>query len=246
MYTKKALEEQQQQAQYARLVDQYADLVARIAHHLKGRLPAHISVDDLIQSGMIGLFEASQKFDDSKGASFETFAGIRIRGAMLDEVRRGDWAPRSVLKNNREIAIAIRDLEQVLGRPAGDREIAAALAVDLEKYHQMLRDGLSIKLFSLNEMIFEDGESIDRLVAADGSPEAIHAAQQFTEQLAHEIDQLPEKEKLVLSLYYDEEFNLREIGEVLNVSESRVSQLHGQAALRLRSRLQSWGNTRNS
>lgn len=240
VYSKQALQLKQQQ-EYSQLVDQYGELVARIAHHLAGRLPQSVLTDDLIQAGMIGLFEASKTFDSSKGASFETFAGIRIRGSMLDEIRRGEWAPRSVHKNNRSITQAIHALEQELGRPVSDREIAKALNVEVDQYHKMLRDGLGVKLFSLNEILFDNGETTgDRVESADAAP-ALHAEQDaFSVHLAQEIENLPDKEKLVLSLYYEQEFNLREIGEVLGVSESRVSQLHGQAALRLRARLESW------
>lgn len=241
MYSKQAMQAKQQQEEYGRLVDQYSDLVARIAHHLAGRLPSNVLIDDLIQAGMIGLFEASKNFDQSKGASFETFAGIRIRGAMLDEIRKGEWAPRSVHKNNRAIAQTIHDLEQELGRPVFDREIAASLNVDIDHYHRMLRDGLGVKLFSLNEVLFDDGESTsERLANSDASPADLVENAAFKEQLVSAIEELPEKEKLVLSLYYEQEFNLREIGEVIGVSESRVSQLHGQAALRLRARLKAW------
>lgn len=247
VYTKQALQEQQQRQEYAKLVDQYSALVAKIAHHLAGRLPNHIAVDDLIQAGMIGLFEASKKFEDGKGASFETFAGIRIRGAMLDEVRKGEWAPRSVHKNNREIAQTIRRLEQGLGRAATDREIANALNISLDEYSTMLNDCLSTKLFSLDEVIFDDGGTqIDRVADHSEGPNVDFERSSFIKKLAEEIENLPEKEKLVLSLYYDEEFNLREIGEVLGVSESRVSQLHGQAAMRLRSRLSDWSDEQDS
>ena len=228
----------QQESSEDDLVIRHAPLVKRVEYHLKGRLPDSVQVDDLIQSGMLGLLEAAKNFDSTQGASFETYAGIRIRGAMLDEIRRGEWAPRSVHKNNREISQTIHNLEQELGRPVFDREIAQALDVDLEQYHKMLRDGLGVKLFSLNEMVFNDGETIsDKVPNNEPTPSAQVEQHAFSEQLAKAIEELPEKEKLVLSLYYEQEFNLREIGEVLGVSESRVSQLHGQAAMRLRSRL---------
>jgi len=241
VYTKQALESQQQQALYTRLVEQYSTLVAKIAHHLAARLSSAVQIDDLIQAGMIGLFESSKTFDETKGASFETFAGIRIRGAMLDEVRRGDWAPRSVLKNNRTIATTIKKLEQEHGRSVFDQEIAKAIGIELNDYHAMLRDSVSVKLFSLNEQPFDDGDTtLDRIVSPGDAPAEIVEQANFAQQLAQEINRLPEKERLVLSLYYDEEFNLREIGEVLGVSESRVSQIHGQAAMRLRARLDCW------
>ncbi|MDX1695237.1 MAG: RNA polymerase sigma factor FliA [Ketobacteraceae bacterium] len=223
------------------LIEQHADLVKRIAHHMMGRMPASVSVEDLIQAGMIGLIDASKKFDHSKGASFETYAGIRIRGAMIDELRKGEWAPRSVHRNSRAIQDAIRPVETRTGRDAQDRDVAEELGIELDDYYAMLQDSMATRLFSIDEMVAPD-EQIDTS-ATDLDLENPYEGMQkeaLRQQLALAITQLPEREQLVLSLYYDEELNLKEIGEVLGVSESRVSQLHSQAAQRLRSRLKAW------
>jgi RNA polymerase sigma factor for flagellar operon FliA len=222
-----------------RLVDQFAPLVKRIAYHLLGRLPASVQVEDLIQAGMIGLLEASRKFDNSKGASFETYAGIRIRGAMLDEVRKGDWAPRSVHRNTRMVSDAVRAVESRLGRDARDQEIAAELEVSLEDYYAILNDTAGSKLFSFDDLL-ESGTRPD--AHSDEEPFGGLEDQRFRQALVEAIDTLPERERLLLSLYYDEELNLKEIGAVLGVSESRVSQLHSQCAARLRARLTGWRN----
>ncbi len=221
------------------LVRQHAPLVKRIAYHLMARLPSSVQLDDLIQSGMIGLLEAASKYDASKGASFETYASIRIRGAMVDEMRRGDWVPRSVHRDSRRIAEAIHAVEKRTGRDATDQEVAGELGISLEDYHASLRDAATGQLFSMDEM----GETLDRSLGAEGtqaSPAEDAEKTRFLENLSAAIEQLPEREKLVLALYYDEGLNLKEIGQVLEVSESRVSQLHSQAALRLRSRLVDW------
>ncbi len=223
------------------LVQEHTVLVKRIAHHLMGRMPASVSVDDLIQSGMIGLIDAIKKFDHGKGASFETYAGIRIRGAMIDELRKGEWAPRSVHRNARRIQQAIKKVENRTGGEAPDHLVADELDISLDEYYAMLKDSMATRLFSMDELVAPD-EQIEQ------SDEVMEAANPFSEMqksslkkhLAKAITELPEREQLVLSLYYDEELNLREIGEVLGVSESRVSQIHSQAAHRLRSRLQEW------
>jgi RNA polymerase sigma factor FliA len=221
------------------LVERHAPLVKRIAQHLLARLPSSVLLDDLIQAGMIGLLEASRNFDGSKGASFETYAGIRIRGSMLDEIRRGDWVPRSVHRNSRSIADAIESIEQTHGRDARDTEVAAHMGITLHEYHTMLQDVSCGKIIGIEDL----GVSEDVISAPDhvnGSGFDDLAAVRFQSDLAEHIGRLPEREALVLSLYYDEELNLREIGEVLNVSESRVSQIHSQAMHRLRSRLRDW------
>ncbi len=232
MYTENGIEFTQE------FIKQYAGLVKRIAHHLIGRLPANIQVGDLIQSGMIGLLEAAKNYDSTKGASFETYAGIRIRGSMLDEIRKGDWAPRSVHKNTRRIAEVINQIENKTGRDARDNEVAASLGVSIEEYHRMLQDSIGTRILGFDDIgIREDsvtegiagtfvGEPLDKLQKADSR-----------KRLAIEIAKLPEKERLVLALYYEEELNLREVGEVLGVSESRISQIHGQAMLRLQARM---------
>ncbi len=222
------------------LVEKHAPLVKRIAYHLLARLPASVQVDDLIQSGMIGLIEAAKNFDGSKGASFETFAGIRIRGAMLDEMRRGDWTPRSVHRNARLIAETIAELEAELGRDVKDVEVAEKLDITLDEYHHMLSDVSSGRIIGIEDL----GISEDVLVTADDRQDdhlyEEQANDSFQQALIKNISSLPEREAIVLSLYYNDELNLKEIGEVLSVSESRVSQIHSQALIRLRARMQDW------
>jgi len=222
------------------IVERYAPLVKRIAHHLLLRMPASVQIDDLIQSGMIGLLEAAKKYDITKGASFETYAGIRIRGSMLDEVRKGDWAPRSVHRKSRKVAEAIKAIEARTGKDAKDQDIAQELEIDLNAYYAILQDASGSRLFSFDDIMEGDDSAIE--LAAGELPGPCDGLQRdtFKAHLASAIDGLPDREKLVLALYYDDEFNLKEIGEVIGVSESRVSQIHSQAAMRLRARLTDW------
>jgi len=221
-------------------VKQHTPLVKRIAYHLLSKLPDSVQVDDLIQAGMIGLLEAIRNFDATQGASFDTYAGIRIRGAMLDEVRKYDWTPRSVHKNSRLISNAIRVIENQTGLEAKDADVAKYLGISSTEYNQMLQDSASSRLFSADELA-ESGDSyLDDCSELGQEPSEGLAREGFQQALAQAILELPEREKLVISLYYDEELNLREIGEVLNISESRVSQISSQAVLRLRSRLSDW------
>ena len=222
------------------LVVAHAGLVKRIAYHLIGRLPSSVDVEDLIQAGMIGLLEAARNYSTTGGANFTTFAGIRIRGAMLDEVRKLDWTPRSVHRRMREMSRAIADIEHREGRDARDNEIAASLGISLDEYHALLQDAASARLSSLEELNEDEHTGLDGQAGADDEPYSALQDTAFMEQLAGEIAHLPEREKLVMSLYYDDELNLREIGEVLGVTESRVCQIHGQALARLRSRLHDW------
>ncbi len=221
---------------------QYAPLVKRIAHHLMSRLPSSVQIEDLMQAGMIGLLEASNSFDPSKGASFETFAGIRIRGAMIDEVRRGDWVPRSVHRNARMIAQKITEIEQKTGRDARDTEVADALGLELDDYRQMLMESANGHMLDFEELgVSEDNfsEGLSPSTASENPYEGLQT-QSFRNCLASAISGLPERERLVLALYYDEELNLKEIGEVIGVSESRISQINSQAMIRLQSRLRDW------
>lgn len=222
MYSKAQAQNSQEQ-----LIQRYAPLVKRIAYHLLGRLPASVQVEDLMQAG--------------KGASFETYAGIRIRGAMLDEVRKGDWAPRSVHRNTRMVTDAIRAIEARTGRDAKDHEVAAELQLSLEDYYGILSDTQGSRLYSFDDLL-QDGEHGLPEDTSLSHNEPIHGLldERFQAALADAIAKLPERERLVLALYYDEELNLKEIGEVLGVSESRVSQLHSQCAARLRARLADW------
>ncbi|MEW8690312.1 MAG: RNA polymerase sigma factor FliA [Candidatus Thiodiazotropha endolucinida] len=230
----------QQQQNFDDLVDQHAGLVKRIAYHLMNRLPPNVQADDLIQAGMLGLLEASRNYDPTQGASFETYAGIRIRGAMLDEIRRSDWTPRSVHRKARMVAEAMREIENNEGRDARDVEVAEALGMSLEEYHQILRDSTGCRIFSLDELTaVSDGFPVARDGPADTPFDGLQK-DAFKNALAEAIAGLPDRERLVIAMYYDDEMNLREIGHVLGVSESRVCQIHSQATLRLRSRLTDW------
>jgi len=229
-----------QEHNYEELVNQHAPLVKRIAYHLMNRLPPNVQADDLIQAGMIGLLEASRNYDPSQGASFETYAGIRIRGAMLDEIRRSDWTPRSVHRKARVVAEAMRTIENEYGRDARDVEVAEELGMNLKEYHAILQDASGCRIFSLDELAAVGDVMRGQAGGVHAGPFEGLQKDAFKEALAKEIAGLPEREQLVMALYYDEELNLREIGQVLGVSESRVCQIHSQAALRLRSRLEEW------
>ena len=223
------------------LIEEYTPLVRRIAHHLMARLPSHVILDDLLQAGMMGLLEAAKRYDSSKGASFETYAGIRIRGAIIDEVRRGDWTPRSVHRNARRVSQAIAQVENRTGRDASDAEVSAEMGIGVAEYHALLQDSLDSRLFSYDQLTDDSEETpSEQFVASDPDPGHEHEGDGFKLALAQAIGALPERERLVLALYYDEELNLKEIGQILGVSESRVSQIHSQAALRLKGRLRDW------
>jgi RNA polymerase sigma factor for flagellar operon FliA len=222
------------------LVEKHASLVKRIAHHMLARMPSSVQVDDLIQAGLIGLLEAARNYDASKGASFETYAGIRVRGSMIDEVRRGDWAPRSVHRNSRRVSEAIQIIEKRTGRDAIDYEIADELGIDINDYYKILKDSASSKLFSYDELISGDERPEEQVPSKTPSPFEGIQKDAMRSSLAQAISQLPERERLVLALYYDEELNLKEIGLVLGVSESRVSQIHSQAAMRLKTKMSDW------
>ncbi|KTD41620.1 RNA polymerase sigma factor FliA [Legionella parisiensis] len=219
------------------LVKTHALLVKRIAHHLLGRLPQSVQLDDLIQAGMLGLLEATRHYDSSKGASFETYAGIRIRGYMLDEVRRNDWVPRSVHRNGRMISEAVKKVEHRLGREAKDSEIATELEISIAEYHEMLQDSVSSHLYGFEDL----GVTDDALQVDDGrtstEPHVNVLHSDLMGRLSEVIRGLPQKERMVLSLYYEQDLNLKEIGEVIGVSESRVSQILSQAIHRIKSRL---------
>jgi len=220
-------------------IEKYGYLVKRIAHHLMARLPDSVQFDDLVQAGMLGLLESLGKYDPSKGASFETYAGIRIRGSMLDEMRRGDWAPRSVHRNARRVTEAMRTVEHQTGKVASDRDIARSMDVPLKDYYAMLADASTCRLVSYEEVNDGDDPSIlPHIEAGDHGAEREELMHDLTDAIAN----LPERERLVMALYYDEELNLKEIGSVLGVSESRISQILSQATLRVRSKVNTWMN----
>lgn len=237
MYTEDKLKTSQQ------FLRQHAYLVKKIAFHLKNRLPANIQIEDLIQAGMIGLIEATKQFDDSKGAAFETYANIRIRGAILDEIRKGDWAPRSVHRNTRKIAEAVRIVENQAGRDAKDKEVAEYLAVSIEDYHAMLQDSLGVHILGFDDIGLNESAMVDNIAGNFSGP--IDKIQQtdFKRNLAKVVHTLSDRERLILSLYYEEELNLRQIGDVLGVSESRVSQIHTNAMDKLQAQMQQWSDS---
>ena len=219
------------------VLSRYAPLVKKIALHLQAKLPASVQLDDLIQAGMIGLLNAAKSFQAGKGAKFETWAGTRIRGAMIDEVRGSDWTPRSTAKQMREVAAAINRVQAKLKRQPTDREIAGEMGISIEEYHHIAQDLATVKMLSAEELSEIEGEDFGEIQSCEMQPEQVAHERDLGRLLAQAIDELPEREKLVMSLYYDEELNLKEIGAVLRVSESRVSQIHGQAVARLRARV---------
>ena len=217
----------------------HASLVKRIAYHLLNRLPPTVQIDDLIQAGMVGLLEAASNFNPDMGASFETFAGIRIRGSMIDEIRRSDWTPRSVHRKFRSVTDAIRKIENDTGEDAKDADVAAALGISLSEYHQILIDSSSSRIYSIDTM--EDNLQDAAIPnSSENTPDESFISDEYRQQLTESIRLLPEKEQLVMSLYYDDELNFREIGEILDVTESRICQLHGQALLRVKARMSEW------
>ncbi|MCP9758101.1 RNA polymerase sigma factor FliA [Aquitalea sp. S1-19] len=226
-------------------VMQYTPLVRKIASLMMARLPASVELDDLVQVGMIGLLEAARQFDPLQGVQFETFAGTRIKGAMLDELRRIDWMPRQLRRNARMIEDAIKRATQTLGYTPSESEIADELAVSLEDYQAMLGDCMGVRLVYFEDFHSHDGEELnDALanIADDNTPDPLLtlADSGFRQALIDAIATLPERDQLVMSLYYEQDLNLKEIGAVLGVSESRVSQLHTQAVTRIRSKLREW------
>ncbi|QDQ28075.1 RNA polymerase sigma factor FliA [Chitinimonas arctica] len=224
-------------------VKQFAPLVKKLAYHMVARLPASVEVDDLIQAGLIGLMEAARNFDPLAGAQFETFATQRIRGAMLDELREADWLPRQLRRSMRDIEAALVKLQHKLGRAPSETEVAEAMNLSLPEYQEMLGDCRGHQLIYYDDFDGEDEgrNALDSMAADHGSNplDKIDDAD-FRRVLVEGIALLPEREKLVMSLYYEQELNLKEIGAVLNVTESRVSQLHSQAVARLRAKLSDW------
>lgn len=220
-------------------VERYAPLVRRIAHYMIARLPANVDLGDVIQSGMLGLLDAISRYEETLGAQFETYAAQRIRGAIVDELRRNDWLPRSLRKNMRRIEAAIAELEQRHGRVPRESEIATHLKLPLPEYQRLLQDGRGHQLLYLEDLVKSEGEGNIEHGFGEAPPDVLDALveEELRLRLTSAIADLPEREKLVMSLYYERELNLREIGEVMGVTESRVCQLHTQAVARLRARL---------
>lgn len=222
------------------LIERFAPMVKRLARQLAAKLPASVELDDIVQAGMIGLMDAARRYKADQGAQFETFATQRVRGAMLDELRQNDWAPRTVRRTQRAIDNAIHAVEQRLGRAATEREIARELGVSLKEYREMLMEARSAQIVSLDEME-ESAESETPVSRHRADPSAEPPARledrRFREALVAAIDALPERERQLMGLYYEQDLNFREIAAVLGVTESRICQMHSQAVSRLRAQV---------
>jgi RNA polymerase sigma factor FliA len=234
MYTATGISDKEQ------CLKEYAPLVKRIAHFMMLKLPNSVQVDDLIQAGMIGLLDAAGRYDELRGAQFETYASQRIRGAMLDELRGADWLPRSMRSDMRRIEQAISRTQQRVGRPPMESEIAAELGVSLQDYQQLLQESRGAQLVYYEDFHNAEDEDFFERYETDGrsNPLEVLKDERFRGALIKAIENLPEREKLLMGMHYEQDMNLREIGEVLGVGESRVCQLHSQAVARLRSMLE--------
>jgi RNA polymerase sigma factor for flagellar operon FliA len=225
------------------LIRQYQPLVRKLAHHMMAKLPANVQVDDLIQVGLIGLSEALTRFEASQGVQFETFATQRIRGAMLDELRENDWVSRSTRKSQKDIEEALRKLEHRLGRSPLESEIAAELNMTLSEYQGLLSKVRGTQLVYLEDMNHnpddEDGFLDRHLGDSTVDPLNMLRDQRLRQALVAAIKNLPEREQFIMSMYYEQDMNLKEIAAVLNVTESRICQLHSQSIARLRAKMRS-------
>jgi RNA polymerase sigma factor for flagellar operon FliA len=230
MYTPNGLSDKEE------CLKEFAPLVKRIAHHMMLKLPGSVEVDDLIQAGMMGLLDAAGRYDELRGAQFETYAAQRIRGAMLDELRGADWLPRSLRRDMRRIETAVSRLQQQMGKTPNETEIARELGVSLLEYQQMLQEGRGAQLLYYEDFHGEEGEDFfERFeFSSDSNPLELLQDGRFREALIQAIERLPERERQMMGMHYEQDMNLREIGEVMGVSESRVCQLHSQAVARLR------------
>lgn len=225
------------------LLKQYTPLVRRMAHHMIAKVPANVEVDDLIQVGMIGLADALARYESGHGAQFETFATQRIHGSMIDELRETDWLSRTSRKGQKDIEKAIHKLEQRLGRSPQEQEIADEMNVSLSDYQDMLTKARGTQLIYLEDLSGRDDDDdvLDRYVGDDdANPINILQDRKMREALVAAIKVLPEREQFIMGMYYEQDMNLKEIAEVLKITEARVSQLHSQAVTRLRSRLRSY------
>lgn len=231
MYTATGLNDKEQ------CLREYAPLVKRIAHQMMVKLPYSVQIDDIIQAGMMGLLDAASRYDEFHGAQFETYATQRIRGAMLDELREADWLPRSLRRDMRRIESAISRLQQKLGRSPSETEIANELEMPLTEYQHLLQESRGAQLVYYEDFHDEDHDDFFERFEfdSDADPLTLLADERFRAELIRAIENLPERERMLMGMIYEQDMNLREVGEVLGVSESRVSQLHSQAVARLRS-----------
>lgn len=222
------------------MLRQYVPLVRRLAHHMIAKLPPNVQIDDLIQVGMMGLAEALSRYQVAQGVQFETFATQRIRGAMIDELREGDWMSRGSRKSQKDIEHALHRLEQKLGRTPLESEIAAEMGMDLDEYQSMLAKVRGTQLVYIEDMSHGDDE--DGFLDRHADNPDIDPMQQLRDQrlrtaLVEAIKVLPEREQYIMSMYYENDMNLKEIAAVLGITESRVCQLHSQSIARLRSKM---------
>lgn len=225
------------------LIRQYSPLVRRLAHHMMAKLPPSIQVDDLIQVGLIGLSEALTRYEANQGVQFETFATQRIRGAMIDELRENDWMSRGSRKSQKEIEGALTRLGHKLGRAPSESEIASELGLDLTDYQALLYKVKGTQLVYLEDMTGntegEDGFLDRHMVDNEADPMQLLRNQRLRSSLVDAIKGLPEREQYIMSMYYEQDMNLKEIAAVLGITESRVCQLHSQSIARLRSKMRS-------
>lgn len=224
------------------LILTYTPLIKYIAARLAARLPAQVSLDDLISCGIIGLIDAINKFDVSKNVQFKTYAEFRVKGAMLDELRALDWVPRSVRRKTTDLEKAYADIEKQTGRPATDEEVAQTMGLGLDDFYKLLDETKSVTFMDIEFLRQKTTEANDPTLAEtfamdDRDPFTAINLAQIRELIAGAISDLPEKEKLTVSLYYQDELTMKEIGEVLGYTESRISQMHSKAMFRLRTKL---------
>jgi RNA polymerase sigma factor for flagellar operon FliA len=223
----------------SQLIERFTPLVKRISGNLMTRLPASVQADDLEQNGMVGLLDAINRFESGMGAQFETYATQRVRGAMLDGLRRNDWLPRSVRRDHRRIEAATSKLEQENGHPPSETELAGSLGMLLADYQKMSQKALSHQLLYFEDMARDDEEGFleSHSIGETKEPSTLLETQNLKLALAQGIETLSQQEKLMMALYYDQDLLLREIGEVMGISASRVCQLHSRVVARLRTRL---------
>lgn len=230
------------------LIEEYIPLVKYLAHRISIKLPNHVEIDDLVNSGIIGLIDAIEKFDPSRGIKFKTYAEFRIRGAIFDGLRSLDWVPRSVRKQKKMVEQSYAALEQKLGRHATDEELSESLGIDLSELYKILDNlkgvnlGKFVELNNNDSQSSMDGDAAIAFIPDRSTDDPYHKFQkhELTEILAEAIRNLPDKERYVVSLYYFDELTMKEIGTVLDITESRVSQLHTKSMLRLRDNLKSY------
>jgi RNA polymerase sigma factor for flagellar operon FliA len=228
------------------VVVEYSPMVKYVANRIALRLPSHVEVEDLISVGVLGLIDAIEKYDPARGAKFKTYAEFRVRGAILDELRSMDWVPRSIRQKASQIDAVVQKLQAKFGRPPEDEEVAKELGVSLDQFFNTLNETRSMPVLSLDDLniVKETGGQqslLDCLAGkADADPQIQFRLNELKEIIAKTIDTLPEKERLVISLYYYKELTMSEIGVVLNVTESRVSQIHSKTMFRLRTKLKAF------